>query len=407
MNMMTASIITTCFKNIVLALTPEQRWGAAAGKLGSSSATEQRFIIIGIVVLAALAVLFVIISFKRNRQQRITAGITFAEQARKKGLSEREQQLLIDMARKAGLKREDSIFTIAEAFDRGSTKMVDEKIADRLSQEERKRLKFELSFLREKLGLKKQQSLSTTSAAKQGGLSSTQIPIGKKVHITRRKVRGDVDDIESTVVENTDTELAIKLTRHVKITFGEFWRVRYYFGSSVWEFDSSVVSYDGSILVLNHSNDVRFINRRRFLRVPVRRSAFIAHFPFVSSIDAQIFGPPKFIPAVVTELAGPGLRIESKLEVETGQRILVVFDIDRDQSHQSNPDEQFYEAATSKIVGDIAKVRHTKVIKDGLSIAVELTGLSDFDIDELIRATNAASVNVNAKNLETAGVQGV
>ena len=238
-------------------------------------------------------------------------------------------------------------------------------------------------------------------------MSSSQIPVGKKVHITRRKARGGMDDIEATVVENTDTELAIKLAKDIKITFGELWCVRYYFGSSVWEFDSSVVSYDGNILVLNHSNDVRFINRRRFLRVSVKHSAFIAHFPFVKSIDAQTYGPPEFVPAVVTELAGPGLRIESKLDVKTGQRVLVIFNLDQGQSRQSNPDDQSDEAATSKMIGDIAEVRHTKVIKNGLSIAVELTGLSDSDIDELIRATNAASVNVNAKNLEPAGVQGV
>jgi hypothetical protein len=54
-------------------------------------------------------------------------------------------------------------------------------------------------------------------------------------------------------------------------------------------------------------------------------------------------------------------------------------------------------APTSRIVEDIGEVRHTKAIKNGLSIAVELTGLSDSDVNELIRATNAASVRAVAE----------
>jgi hypothetical protein len=39
---------------------------------------------------------------------------------------------------------------------------------------------------------------------------------------------------------------------------------------------------------------------------------------------------------------------------------------------------------------------------NGLSIAVELTGLSDSDINELICATNAASVKTRVENESTA-----
>jgi len=192
------------------------------------------------------------------------------------------------------------------------------------------------------------------------------------------------------------------LEKNVTVTFGEFWCVRYYFGSSVWEFDTSVVSYDGNVLVLNHSDNVRFINRRRFLRVPMKKRAFIARFPFERSFiesshnsedelvedhdlakTSAVWGPPEFVPAVVTELAGPGLRIESSLEVKAGERILVVFNLAQEQD--SIPANQGIN-------------RHTKRTQNGLSIAVELTGLSDSNIDELIRVTNAASLSVNDKN---------
>jgi len=56
---------------------------------------------------------------------------------------------------------------------------------------------------------------------------------------------------------------------------------------------------------------------------------------------------------------------------------------------------------TSKIVQDIGMVRHTKTAENGLSIAVELVGLSDSDVDELIRATNAASPRKAAPGKKT------
>ncbi|GAH58006.1 unnamed protein product, partial [marine sediment metagenome] len=52
-------------------------------------------------------------------------------------------------------------------------------------------------------------------------------------------------DIASTVVRNSDTELAVALSQAVTIVFGETWCVRYYSGASVWEFDTTVLSYDG------------------------------------------------------------------------------------------------------------------------------------------------------------------
>jgi hypothetical protein len=46
----------------------------------------------------------------------------------------------------------------------------------------------------------------------------------------------------------------------------------------------------------------------------------------------------------------------------------------------------------------MGEVRHIKAVKNGLSIAVELTGLSDSDVNELIRRTNAASLQASAKS---------
>jgi len=112
---------------------------------------------------------------------------------------------------------------------------------------------------------------------------------------------------------------------------------------------------------------------------------------------ASSWGPPEFVPAVVSELAGPGLCIELPLEVKTGDRVLVVFEL----SGKTDRDSDLRKAdktAPVEVIEDVGEVRHVKAIENGFSIAVELTGLSDSDVNELIRATNAASLMTRAEN---------
>lgn len=396
-------VIKSILEVFTLALTPVQRWEAARNF--NSIMTERWFILTTVIALVVFTVLLVLVSFNRARQERKAAGRLFVEYANERGLSAHERQTLIDVAKKAGLKSNESIFTLSSAFDQGVAEL-EEGRAGRQTGEESSQLRRELSRLREKLGFKKLTAVTAGATTKVGKLSSRQIPVGKKIHMTRRKAR-DGGEVESTIVRNGDTELEVRLDKPVKITFGEFWCVRYYFGSSVWEFDTSVVSYDGDILVLSHSDNVRFINRRRFLRVPVKRPAFIAHFPFVESSERG-WVPPEYIPAVVTELAGPGLLVEAALQVKTGERVLILINLDEEQSGDSTAAN----AGTLRIIEDVGVVRHTKSIPDGMSIAVELTGLGDSDIDELVQVTNAALVRVKAgvdpvrdQQLEDSGLQ--
>ena len=294
--------------------------------------------------------------------------------------------------------------------------------------EEGKWLRTELSFLRQKLGFQKNSSVSIGSPSKLKRPSSRHILTGKKLYITRR-TSPDLGDIESTVIKNDNMELTIKLSTPVESKLGEFWRARYSFGASVWEFESSVVRYNDDVLVLNHSDDIRFISRRRFLRVQVNKPAFIAHFPFSRILSSNnnnnsqkspvikrssenessdSWGPPEFIPATVTELGGPGLRIETTLEVKAGNRVLVIVNLSEEKSEDLNPSPKSTSPRSvlardrkntpSKIIEDIGEVRHVKAVENGSSIAVELTGLSDSDLNELIRATNAAYMRTNSKD---------
>ena len=387
--MATGPVITGCLNDVVLALTPSQRW-AAAGKFNDNSMSAPWLIPAGIIAIAALTVLFFWVSFKRSRQERKSSEQLFLEYARKRGLSDRERQILLSIANKAGLKRNESIFTLTSAFERGVTEMK-ENFADNQTSEQARQLRTELSFLREKLGFRRQLSSSKSVTNKSKKLSSRQIPVGKTLQMIRQKRDQEPREVESTIVRNSDIELAVRLARPIKITFGELWRIRYCYGSSVWEFNTSVVSYDGDILLLDPRDNIRLINRRRFMRVPVKRQALVACFPFSKATESA-WGPPEFIPAVVTELGGPGLCIESKLEVKKGERVLVILNLDEEQAMNSRSAN----TGILKMVEDIGEVRSVKAVPNGFSIAVELTGLSDSDVDDLVRVTNAASIKANA-----------
>ncbi len=412
---MTASaVISSVLEGVWLTLTPLERWSAMRSLKNSSSSPW--LIIVCTALLVVLVALLWWVSARRVKKERKRTERSFDEYARQRGLSDRERQLLTIVAHKAGLKRPESIFTMDSALGLGATRVMEEGVEGEHDAERSEQLRMELSFLREKLGFGKRLSSSEESSDGLGKVTTRQIPVGKKLYITRRKTRGNAD-IESTVVGNNDNELAVTLSAAVQIVFGEIWCVRYYSGASVWEFDTSVLSYDGETLVLNHSDSVRFVNRRRFLRVSVSLRAFVARFPFMRTLEAagadkgdsaglpdasdKTWGPPRFVPAVVTELAGPGLRIESPLEVEAGERILAVFGLDEQGGKESSRGEAGHGESRPVIFEGVGEVRHVKAMKDGLSIAVELTGLNDSDVDELIRATNAACLRASDKREES------
>jgi len=358
---MTVLTATAAANVMLLTLNPTEKWQAIRG-LGSGFAGEHAFVLICGTTLLVLTALLIAVSYHHRENDRRAASAMFIAHADRRGLSRRERHILLEIATRAKLKRNESIFTLAGAFNRGAARATDEVLASK-GAKRGKRLGFELAVLREKLGFEKQISYAAGPAMKSGKPGSRQIPIGKKLQIILRD-NSEPDNIEATVMKNDEIELVAKLARPLEADPGDLccvhyyygasvWEfdssvdpgdlccVHYYYGASVWEFDSSVISCHGGILVLTHSYDVRFINRRRFLRVPVNKPAFIARFPFTKTLPTDgdsadwteqggtdappaAWGPPEFIPAEVTELAGPGLRLEAPLEVKVGDRVVVI-----------------------------------------------------------------------------------
>lgn len=374
----------------VVALTPIERWSAARRLNGDGPLryiSEHGFYLAAGVALVVLIGLLWWVSHRRKPIAHQLNRELFSENAIRRGLSSRERQILLAIVMRSGLGQSHDIFTTVDAFDRGAAKLLAECMRTR-TPGEIERLKTEVAFLREKLGF---QTLRTS-----GGLSgkrrpsSRDIPVGRAIELTRRHRRGGAT-LRAEVVRNDDIELAVELEAPVESHAGEFWRARYTYGMSVWEFDTTAVGCEGMRLVLNHVDNVRFVNRRRFPRVAVTMPAVVAVFPFRRRVpstgraqpegdEPESLGTPAFVRATVTELAGPGLRVEARLPVRTGDRVLIVFK--PSQPGVPSGDREYF-------IEDVGQVRHCRDTEGGVSIAVELAGLSEADIDELVRLTNA------------------
>ena len=388
-------------------LTAAQRW-QALHLFNRVSLGENWFIAVCGAVLLVLIMLFIAVTYLRTRKERNTSNRLFIEYADKRGLSPRECSILMDIASKAKLRRKESIFIVGDCFDRGATQLVRFALAKYGAPRSRS-LSAELSILREKLGfIKKENKTSADSVMRPGEPDSRQIPVGKKLYLTSPEIN-DFFEVEAIIKENNDLELVVELKTTIELRQPSQLCARYYFKAFVWEFDTSVISNKDNLLVLQHSDTVRHVNRRRFFRAQVNEAAYIAAFPFARTISEQetleenkgtdnsnkyVWGPPEFVPADVTELAGPGLRVLAPLKVKVGDRVALILKLSPGKNRNSLHHDKF-----SKIVEDIGIVRHTKAIEDKYSIAIELTGLNDSNISELVRATNIASINAASQQI--------
>jgi hypothetical protein len=402
-------LTTNGLHGLILALTPSERW-QAAGTPNLGLLTNHWFILVCVVVMAALTVLLFWVSLHRVRQENRISDRAFIDLAEEKSLTVRECQILQEIAKRSGVSRQEAVFTDRSAFERGAVGMIAKTLSGKGSQK-KQQLFTEVSLLREKIGFGKEYA--ALGANQSRSRSSRQIPVAKRVTLLRMPV-GDTQAIEVKVHSNKDHEFCVQLDEAIKVTLGGLWVVRYFHGASVWEFDTSVISYDGTVLALTHSDYVRFVNRRRFLRVPVLRRALIAKFPFEQTVEwadtamtvrhnqkeivpvhsIKALGAPEFAPATVTEMGGPGLRIETLLDVRAGERVLVVLDLEVEPLVSDDPSTM---DRRSRLIEDIGEVRHVKRLEEGVSVAVELSGLKDADVNELIRATNAALIEINEK----------
>ena len=400
--------MTVFFDKVVSALTPLQRLDAIS-KHHSNSVANQWFFTIGLGIAAILLLLLLYSRYRRRKNSQMPSVKLFDRYAEEKSLTENEYNILLNIAVNADLKRYESIFTLPSTFDRESAKML-ENAQEQTPPEQFHQLKAILTVLRTKIGFPQLAPANVISNADMNTSCTQQIPVKKKIYVKLNRQESH-DDLEATVTANGPAGLTIQFSTSIEIVFGQLWTCRYYSGTFVAEFDTTVIKCNGLTVVLSHSHQVRLVNRRKFLRVPVSKPAFIAHFPFrkeplaeknrprkkITSIEnpshatGTLFEPPRFVPATVTELGGPGLRINTWLNLRTGDRVLLMFKLDQKETDS----ETNAHTLSEKIIEHIAIVRHISDNTGQPSVALELTGLNDDDINELIRATNETLIRTN------------
>ncbi len=355
---------------LVLASTPMKRLDAIQRHFSTGGGTTGTWIgvVLGVLVIVGIGSV-IVVSVMRNIGRRNWRG--FKAAADGVGLSEEERTLLARIASSLKLKDPVSIFTSESLFERGMT-----RISSGTKPEETGVLSkstfcgtciFSLS-LREKLGFHLSDDLAGVEEFNLGPIGA-----GARLNVIRR---GSPSEFEVTVVAATPekSQLDVRLDTPVPCRQGETWIMRMPRHGIVWEFNAWVTFVGNTEVTVKPIGNVRLINRRRFVRVPTGKKAFIAVFPFHQTSETQSL--PSFIPATMTELGGPGvqLKIDADISVEVGDRSLVILHL--------NPE---------KIIESSAVIRRVDKDDQGrvAGLAVELVGLNTAEVDELVAETNA------------------
>jgi len=166
-------------------------------------------------------------------------------------------------------------------------------------------------------------------------------------------------------------DVAKILVNPVEVWKGDMLVVRYPKGSVMWEFDARL-SNAGEEVVVRPLGPARWVDRRVFERIKVDAKAMVAPLPFERT--GPVDQAHCFVEARLTEMAAIGLRFEAPVDVQVGQRMLVILDL-----------------AGQRQVEAMGIVRRCwDPTAWGHDFAVELVGLHSDEVDQLVRETEAA-----------------
>lgn len=386
-----------------LALTPLERYSAMRG-LNShhplpdsmkAFLTHPWFIWGGILLIVTLLISLVVVRRKRTVQGKQQHQEQFESLCDQRGLTAQQREILAAIAKPLRTGRREDIFFQSELFMQGASNLMQEYFASGRNVIERKKMNVLIGQIKQKLGYQKAAGGIPVRRGRDPGLSSRDIPAGKTVSIAL-STRPEGSRVDAVVIQNDEFELVLRPEIPVSCPPGEHWNVRYRLGTSTYEFDALTMVCGSEGLELNHAESVRYLSRRRFLRVPVELPAQVALFPTQKQEGPGRIAGPQFVPATITEISGPGLRIHTGLTAEHGQRLLVVFELE-----------------PGKTIQDVAEVRGLRETALDQSIGVELIGLDDATVNELIRTTNAIAIRrdsqmrkVNSIRPETVAADG-
>lgn len=361
---------------LVLALSPLERLQAVrSGLSGPNILRDRWFILIAGLAILILAISLVVLRKKQYKKFTAFSANLFDAAADRWGLNEDERELLLEAANNSCPQSPILIFESSEFFDKGTAWILNKGFKDGYNLEQRKKLYLKFSDIKNKIGLTKPTYKNTLRASKSNNMTSRNVRVGAAVRLIDDK--NPTLKYQAEIVDINEIELWLKPQSFVEVEPGQIWRIHYQCGACVWEFLSGCIGVEQGNLILCHSEDVKFINRRRFQRVGIKRNCKIALFDNQVEFDWDLPIPvPQFYDALVIELSGPGLQILSDIEFKSGQRLLIVADIEK-----------------GLCVQDVAEVRHSSKHNGKNVIAVELIGLDDAALAKLVKLTNKIALS--------------
>lgn len=358
--MFTSWNITIAHPGLIATLSAAERYRALNGLPSGGGLVWWILIASGLLTGAALLAVVVI----RRRNAHHVDHAVFDAHATHRGLSAAERQCLLQLTKAAGVKQAHSVFTLPTVFGRGEHLLLSQIGDVGVSEPQRSAMRVHLAALREKLGF-------TGQSVNRGDRPALVDTLTKGSHL--KGIKSDAGDVMDMIVSRvTAVELTVHATGQADLAPGQQWTLRYYHGPTIWEFDSTILSHDEKETVLHYRDEVRFVNRRRYLRTETVLPATISDYGFFKG-DGNI--KPQFTQAMVVEVGGPGLMlIETTYPADVDDKVLIAVKF---RAHS--------------VIQALAKVRWTDKTPSGLTtLGLELIGLSDQDLSTLIHESTLA-----------------
>ncbi len=320
-------------------------------------------------ILAVLGVIHAIQEYRRRVRLR-----SFNARADRYGLSDEERSLLQIIATGAGVRGPEELFDSNDAFRQGMMAPSNRKGAGKQLGKPLAQLCgscARLFTLREKLGF--------THPHEQDSPTSVQVGViarGTTLTILRQESPASFE--AASYGQSDQGELLVEPETDIACYPGQSWIVRYGDGGVLWEFDAWVSRQIGVMGALTPTGSLRWINRRRFERIPTNRRAYVAKFPFQREAGTPM--EPEFVAAEMTEIAGPGVQLRAPIRVHKNERVLIVFELHNDT-----------------IMEGAGVVRHVRGGAIDHEFAVELLGLTTSQIADLVSEGTAMATQNNAR----------
>lgn len=339
---------------------------AAAGRGLSASSSLLPLVWVGAAVVGALVMigLMVAVLAVRDRLARRDRWVRFNEAASSAGLDSRQLELLHHIANCSGLDENvHNLLANEPAFQDALLAYRHTEDFLGATDDQRLRLNATITDICRKLGM-----INHADATPRG---TRQLPEAARVKLLAPEevAQGAV----AFVASSTEEHLRLRFKGSPpSVDARPGWRLHFFDGRTLWEYDATILAWSGQELVVGHNEQGRVLKRRRFPRVPVDFRAMLCPFTFETA--GPSLAVPEWDQARLVQLAGPGLKLESRTKYTVGQRLLAIVQIAPQQ--------------TVRGMGIVRRIDRPDAGRPEL--VLELTGLTREHLGELACATSLA-----------------